>query len=199
MILSQRMSQFAATTEDFGFPKGKSTMKMPELVEATQDVLAQGLSLLFELGDHSYSKVAGSPFHASIGQHFGHILGHFRAVIRGTRAAEINYHGEESNPRLECEVTHASIATCDVLRAVKRYTEETLAQECRVISGTGASQGDSVYFKSTIARELAYCIGRASQHYDIIRLICDRVGVSAPREFGSVRPTLRKIAALAAD
>src|SRR5215469_11466022 len=109
-------------------------MSTPELIEAAQDVLLQGLGLLFELSDYNYSRSVAAPFNASVGQHYRHVLEHFHSLIVGVRAGEVNYDARERNPRLESEVTYASIATCDVLRALKNYTEESLARPCKVVN-----------------------------------------------------------------
>ncbi len=105
-------------------------MEVPKMILSAQDVLLQALGLLFELGDRKYSTVAGEPFKASIGQHYRHMLEHFQSVISGVRVGEINYDARERNQRLQSEVTYASIATCDVLRALKQYSNEILSREC---------------------------------------------------------------------
>src|SRR5215467_16210735 len=142
--------------EDFVLKRGVQ-METPELVGAAQDVLLQGLGLLFELGDHTFSRVAGTPFNASIGQHYRHVLEHFQSLIKGQRSGEINYDARERNVRIETEVTYASIATCDVLRALKRYSEETLARPCKVINSVGYGTSNPSTFESNVSRELAYC------------------------------------------
>jgi hypothetical protein len=174
-------------------------MATPELIGAAQDVLLQGLGLLFELGDHTYSRMASAPFQASIGQHYRHILEHFQSLIRGLRPAEINYDARERNPRLQSEVTYASIAMCDVLRALKRYTDETLARECKVINSVGYGTSQPSVFDSNMGRELAYCIGHAIHHYAIIRLICHEIEITVPAEFGVAPSTVKHLASLAAD
>jgi len=173
-------------------------MEAPELVGAAQDVLLQGLGLLFELGDHTFSHAAGAPFNASIGQHYRHIVEHFHSLIVGVRTGEVNYDARERNPRLQGEVTYASIATCDVLRALKRYTEETLARPCKVINSVGYGTSNPSTFESNVSRELAYCIGHAIHHYAIVRLICHEIGVTVPDEFGVAPSTLRHRASIAA-
>src|SRR5208283_5257093 len=117
--------------------RGLAPMVTQELVGAAHDVLWQGLGLLFGLGDRCYSRVADAPFHASIGQHYRHVLDHFRCLIRGVRAAEINYDARERNPRIENEVTYASVVTCDLLRALKTCTESVLRRNCKVINNVG--------------------------------------------------------------
>jgi len=171
----------------------------PELIVAAQDVLLQGLGLLFELGGRTYSHVAGTPFNASVGQHYRHVLEHFQSLIRGLRAAEINYDARERNQRLQSDVTYASIATCDVLRALKKYTNETLARDCKVINSVGYSASQPSCLDSNVSRELAYCIGHAVHHFAIIRLICHEIDITVPAEFGVAPSTLRHMNLLAAD
>ena len=84
-------------------PRTEAQVDTPELIVAAQDVLMQGLGLLFELGDRTYSLVAGTPFNASVGQHYRHVLEHFQSLIRGLRAGEINYDARERNQRLQSE------------------------------------------------------------------------------------------------
>jgi len=184
--------------DDFTSTRGFQ-MEPPELVGAAQDVLLQGLGLLFELGDHTFSRTAGAPFNASIGQHYRHVLEHFQSLIKGQRSGEINYDARERNVRIESEVTYASIATCDVLRALKRYTEETLARNCHVTNSVGYSSPQAATFQSNISRELAYCVGHAIHHYAIIRLICHEVGITVLPEFGIAPSTLRHLSSVAAD
>src|SRR6266852_1941710 len=102
-----------AVLQDFT-PQMEAQVDTPELIVAAQDVLLQGLGLLFELSDRTYSHTARTPFNASVGQHYRHVLEHFQSLIRGVRAAEINYDARERNQRLQSDVTYASIATCDV-------------------------------------------------------------------------------------
>lgn len=171
----------------------------PQLIEAAQDVLLQGLGLLFELGNSSYSRGAREPFNASIGQHYRHVLEHFVCLVNGARAQEINYDARERNPRLESEVAYASVATCDVLRAIKRWNETTLEAGCRVQSSVSYTAKAASVVNSNIARELSYCVAHAIHHYAIIRLICGELGITVPAEFGYAPSTVKHISSLAAD
>jgi hypothetical protein len=180
-------------------PRTEAEVDTPELIVAAQDVLMQGLGLLFELGDRTYAHVAGTPFKASVGQHYRHVLEHFQSLIRGLRAAEINYDARERNQRLQSEVTYASIVTCDVLRALKHYTDKTLAHECKVINSMGYSASQPTCLESNVSRELAYCIGHATHHFAIMRLICHEIDITVPAEFGVAPATLKHMKALAAD
>ena len=175
----------------------ESTAMTPQLIEAAQDVLLQGLGLLFELGDETYSHTVRAPFGASIGQHYRHVLEHFQCLIRGARAKEVNYDARERNPRLESEVTYASIATCDVLRAIKHWSDASLQAQCKVVSSVSYQQGSEDTVDSNVGRELSYCVAHAIHHYAIIRLICHELDIRVPAEFGVAPSTLNHRAAAA--
>lgn len=178
-------------------PSKQALADMPELVQAANDVLLQGLTLLFEIGDNTFSRTASGPFHASIGAHYRHVLEHFQSVVRGLRASEVDYDARERNVRLQSEVTYATVATCDVLRALKHYDDRILQRECKVINSVGYSASKPLAMDSNISRELAYCIGHAIHHYAIIRLICHEFGLVLPGEFGVAPSTLKHQAAIA--
>lgn len=177
----------------------ESHVVTPQLIEAAQDVLLQGLGLLFELGDNTYSRTARAPFNASIGQHYRHVLEHFQCLILGARSQEVNYDARERNPRVEGEVTYASVATCDVLRAIKGWNEAELNTACRIQSSVNYGSTPASPIASNIGRELSYCIAHAIHHYAIIRLICSEIGISVPEEFGFAPSTVKHMSSLAAD
>jgi hypothetical protein len=177
----------------------KTSHPTPDLVVASQDVLLQGLSLLFKIFDATYSRMVEAPYGASIGGHYRHILEHFQCLARGMRSGEINYDTRERNPRLETEVTYATISTCDVLRAIKNYTEEGLARPCTVVNSVSYGAGEAPIMESNIGRELAYCAGHAIHHYAIIRLICSHLRVEVAKDFGIAPSTLKSRASTVAD
>jgi len=165
-------------------PTLETQVVTPELIVAARDVLLQGLGLLFELRDKTYSHFVGTPFNTSTGERYGLVLEHFQSLVRDIRTGEINYDVRERNQRLQTEVTFASIATCDVLRALKHCTGETLAQNCKVTRSVGYTTSQPVRFESNVSRELAYCVGYAIHHFAIVRLICHEILVNVPPEFG---------------
>lgn len=176
----------------------ESMTNRPELLAAAQDVLKQGLSLLSDLGDHSYSRVAGPPFGTSIGQHYRHVLEHFQCFLEGLETGEINYDARRRDRRLETEVKFASLTTCELLQALQRFTDQQIAQKCKATTSLGRGSAAST-FDSNAARELAYCVGHAVHHYAIIRIVANGIGVTVASEFGFAASTLKHKAAQAAD
>jgi hypothetical protein len=178
-----------STLQDFG-ARGGMVTDAPELVQAARDVLFQGLGLLFELNDRTYSRSADAPFHAAIGSHYRSALERFQSLVRGMPAGEISYGVPYEASRPQDDVRYASVATCDVLRALKPYTEETLLRLCKVTTGVGYGPTHAAATDSNVGCELAYCIGQALHHYAIIRLICEEFGITAPAEFGIAPPVM---------
>src|SRR5215467_3547967 len=173
----------AMAVQELG-PSKQARADLPELVQAANEVLLQGLTLLFRIGDNTYSSTAGEPFQASIGGHYRHVLEHFQSLVHGLRASEVNYDARERNLRLQSEVSYASVATCDILRTLKHCDNRVLHRECRVINSVGYSASKPAAMDSNIGRELAYCVGHAIHHYAIIRLIGHEFGLELPAEFG---------------
>lgn len=180
-------------------PMNRTIPETPELIVACQDVLLQGLELLFRLSDRTYSHFVDAPYSASIGGHYRHVLEHFHCVVRSIRSGEINYDARERSPRLETEVTYASIATCDVLRAIKNYNEAILNRASKVVNSISYGSAGPSVIDTNIGRELAYCIGHAIHHYAIVRLLCSQLGVDVPNEFGVAPSTLKYKSSMAAD
>lgn len=172
-------------------------MNTTDIVAAANDVLTQGLELLFDLDDRSYSRVAGEPFRASIGQHYRRVLDRFVSLIQGFSTGEIDYDAPIRSPRIEREVTFATIATCDILRAFKRCTGNGLQRPCEVIFSAASGDSGAASFGSNVSDEIAYCIGYAIHHYAAIRLLCAEIGLPVPETFG-VAPLALKYPALVA-
>jgi hypothetical protein len=175
---------------------GGKAMNTPEIIRAANDVLTQGIELLLDLDNRSYSRAPSATFHTSVGKQYGAVLNHFVALVKGLSSGEVDYKRSSSQPRVESEVTFATIATCDILRALKRCSEQQLAGECEV---TPASDSRIGSFTSTLSREIAYCVGNAIHHYSIIRVLCGDLGLSIPGTFGVTPREFRCHAAVAAD
>src|SRR5215831_6426522 len=105
-------------------------MTTREIIGAASDVLTQGIELLLDLDDRSFVKMASTTVPTSIGEQYRHMLNHFVSLVHGLRSGEIDYGRPGTSARLENEVTFATITTCDMLRALKRCSEEQFARGC---------------------------------------------------------------------
>jgi len=172
----------------------EASLSNPQILEAAHEILLQGLGLLFVVNDQTYSRFIETPFGASIGNHYRQVLEHFQCLIRGFPAGGLDYDARERNARLEREVTYASVVTCDILRALKRFTPDTLARECKVVCDSRYAATAVPQLDSKVSRELAHCAAQAVHHYAIIRLLCGTIGIQVPVGFGSSPVALKHIA-----
>jgi len=175
-------------------PHVASFKESPDFLAATRDVLVQGLSLLFELDDRKYSKLCSGSFQVSIGQHYRHVLEHFECFLFGMHSGEIDYDQRERNRRTETEVTYACIATCDVLRALKRESGANWYRNCSVRVSVGYETMQPSVVESNLAQELDYCARHALEHYTIIKMLCASEGIKVPAGFGILPSTVTKSA-----
>ena len=164
---------------------------MVSLARATEDVLRQGLALLFELHGEGFAALAPEPYSASIGQHYRHVLDHFLCLESGMAGGEFDYDNRARNPRLETDLSYARATTERLIQVFRHYDLELLERPCIVRYSVGYGNTAPVRLPSVVARELAFCIGHAVHHYAIVRLLCDSVGVEVVREFGVAPSTLK--------
>jgi hypothetical protein len=178
LTFPDELQKFACRTQ--------AEMDTSERIKAAREVLLQGLELLFELGDCAYSR-ATSESGVSIGEHYGQAIQHFRSLIRGHRAGEIRYSAAEPDGRLRSDVVYASIATCDVLRALKWYPPESFERECLVVDGQRENRDGLSAFASTFSRELAYCTANVIEQYAVVQRICENLELIPWRDFGRAK------------
>lgn len=189
---------YAPANED-RLSREASKKTVAPLLEAAQDVLKQGLSLLSYLNDSSYARVADAPFDTSIGQHYRHVLEHFQCLLEGLPDREINYDARKRDRRLESDVGLASNTTREILQDLLRCSDDNLLEKCKVISSLAYTSSAPSMLESNAGRELAYCIGHAIHHYALIRLVAGGIGVAVSAEFGFAPSTLKHLAVSAAD
>jgi hypothetical protein len=163
------------------------------LLCAAKDVLSQGTTLLSSLSSDTYSQIAPSPYNASLGQHYRHMLEHFQCLLRGQLAREINYDARGRNLALETDLPQAMTATQEILNALASQNPDALERNCLLINSLGYTDQTASLVNSTIAREYAYCIGHAIHHFAIIRFLCHHFGVRVQSEFGIAPSTLKSL------
>ena len=149
---------------------------MVSLARATEDVLRQGLALLFELNGESFAAVAPEPYDASIGQHYRHVLDHFLCLESGMATGEIDYDNRERNPQLETDLELCPGDHREIDPGFDQYDLELLKRPCIVRYSVGYGNTAPADLPSAVARELAFCIGHAVHHYAIVRLLATRSG-----------------------
>ena len=172
--------------------------EIPGLVVAAQNVLVQGLELL-EMSAEQYAQRIATPFDASVGQHYRHVVEHFQCLVTGTTQSEVNYDARPRDRRIETDKEFAAKVTRELIHALDSWNESTLGRPCTAVSSVDYESDSPSSISSSFARELAYCIGHTIHHYAIIRLACGQIGVNVPARFGYAPSTLRHQHAIAGN
>ena len=176
---------------------GAIAVEPSQLLETATDVLLQGLRLLFQLDDQAYSRIA--PLLSARLSGVTSALSSSDCAASSTASVRAKSTTTLRNEtRLEQQVAYASVACCDLLRAFKKLTKDTLNKGCVVVCSGGNEHHSSSPVQSTLGRELEYCIGHALHHFDIIRLICDSTHIRVPREFGDASVARKVLSGLVA-
>ena len=173
-------------------------MNLP-IVSAVEDVLQQGLALLAAMEATMYSLVLRSPYSASIGQHYRHVLDHFICLVTGLESGRVDYDERSRNRDIETDLVYARGITAMLLQQFQDLSLEVLDLPCEVVYSVGYRETEVDIIPSTIGREVAFSVGHAIHHFAIVRLLCAELGIAVPNEFGIAPSTLKHRSAQAAS
>lgn len=174
-------------------------MNRTALLGSVEDVLTQALRLLESVDQVYYSKVAGPPHSASIGQHYRHVLDHFLCLAEGVRTGQIDYDRRSRARELETDLSAARERTSELLKLFARLDSNALSERYTVLYSVGYSSDEAQQIDTTLAREVAFCVSHAIHHFAIIRLACAHFNVGVPDVFGIAPSTLKYRAAIASN
>jgi hypothetical protein len=166
-------------------------MDRASLISAAEGVLRQGLALLDNIDEGSYSHKKEGPWGSSIGAHYRHVLDHFSCLIEGLWDFQVNYDHRSRNGQIESSVATARRSTRDLIEALTAIPDDVLKQECTVVYSLGYGEAEMQAVRSVVARELMFCVGHAIHHYAIVKLLCSLRAVALPYEFGIAPSTLK--------
>jgi hypothetical protein len=166
-------------------------MNRAALISAAEDVLRQGLALLDNIDEQSYSQKEDGAWGSSIGAHYRHVLDHFLCLIEGLWDFQINYDHRGRNRDIESSIETARHATVDLIEGLSAISHTVLKQECTVVYSVGYNENAAQAVHSVVARELMFCVGHAIHHYAIVKLLCSLRGAPLPYDFGIAPSTLK--------
>ena len=160
------------------------------VLEAAVEILAQGEDLLAALSTENYTRRVPVVFNACIGGHYRHCLDHFTSLLLGLDADEVDYDHRKRDPRIESDPAFAHALTAQMRRTLEQLPAETLAASVRARCEVSYAHGDSPVTRSTLARELTYCIAHAIHHYALIAVMARLMDVKLPENFGVAPSTV---------
>lgn len=160
------------------------------ILAAAIEILAQGEDLLRSLSTENYTRRVPVVFNAAIGGHYRHCLDHFTNLLLALDADEVDYDRRQRDPRLETQPAFALALTAEMRRILERLTPDTLCMEVKARCEVSYAHGNSPVTRSTLARELVYCIAHAIHHYALISVMARLTDVKLPEHFGVAPSTV---------
>ncbi|HEU5245641.1 MAG TPA: DinB family protein [Candidatus Udaeobacter sp.] len=166
-------------------------MKPSPLLQAIADVLRQDESLLNSLSDEDYTRKLPTVFGSTVGGHYRHCLDHFKSLLLGLDAGEINYDRRERNSWIENDRAFALLETHRILHAFGSVPTPFLKCPINVRSKINYELDVAPLIGSTVGRELVYAVAHTIHHYALIAVICGILEVPLPAGFGVAPSTLK--------
>ncbi|HEV3410138.1 MAG TPA: hypothetical protein VG095_07580 [Chthoniobacterales bacterium] len=161
------------------------------LISSIAEILRQGESLLLTLDSESYTRRLPLAFDSAIGGHYRHCLDHFKCLLDGIAAGEVNYDQRERDRRIEADRAFALAETRRLQNACAAIAPGALQLPINVRSTVSYGGVGSSLIASTVGREVMYGVAHAIHHYALIGVMCALLGIRLPDGFGVAPSTLQ--------
>jgi uncharacterized damage-inducible protein DinB len=158
---------------------------------AAIDILRQGEDLLRVLSAQNYARRVPVVFNASIGGHYRHCLDHFASLLLALDVDAVDYDRRQRDPAIETRPDLARALTAEMRRTLEQLEPEALRSEVTARCEVSYTHGNSPVTRSTLGRELVYCIAHAIHHYALIAVMARLLDVSLPDDFGIAPSTVK--------
>jgi hypothetical protein len=165
-------------------------MNTGSLAEAMCETLRNGENLLEQLSDAEYCEPCPLVFHGSVGNHYRHVLDHFRNLLEVSPNAILDYDHRLRQTPVEIQRS-AALAESGRIRGLIGSLNATWdLRPVQISTRVSATYHEIETVNSTAGREAVFCILHAVHHYALIRVICGFMGKIPPAEFGVAPSTL---------
>ena len=132
-----------------------------------QENLTEIKKVLLLLTDEQYSYPSNTLFGATIGQHVRHILEFYQSVFNGLDTKTVNYDNRKRNLLIETDNQYA----IQVIDEINASLALDILDETLVLEGNFcADEGKETKIKTTLFRELAYCLEHSIHHQALIKV-----------------------------
>lgn len=154
--------------------------------------LGQAVDLIQTLSDNVYTHAQPPLYTSATGAHFRHALDHYINFLAGFERDRIDYQSRERSPMVEQDRLYAIRQFKETEQRLEELDHATEKREILVKLETGGSEnGDAVWARSTLGRELDFLLSHTIHHYALISFILRHQGIDPGPEFGVAPSTLR--------
>lgn len=163
-------------------------MPIPALT-ANLTALQQGRDLLAGLSAEAYARRVPEVFDATVGHHLRHVIEHYTSLLDGLPEERIDYEKRARDPALESDINHAAQTLEHLQRRLEQEVDATVPQPLLVRAEHAAAT--DTWHSSSLHRELEFLVSHTVHHYALIAIVCQRLAVTLPEDFGVAPSTLK--------
>jgi uncharacterized damage-inducible protein DinB len=149
-------------------------------------LLEQGISLIAQIDDNTYSALTPISPRGSVGGHLRHILNFYQSFLRGFAEGRIDYNQRERDARFEEDRLYASNSIQNTIEHLE--TLWNLEPHNHLLVKT---EDDSRWSRSSVLRELDLLQSHTIHHYSLIAMLLRLQQIEPGDNFGVAPSTLR--------
>lgn len=132
-----------------------------------QENLNEIKKVLVQLTNEQYTHNAILLSQASIGQHVRHIVEFYQSVLFGLASKIVNYDNRKRNLLIETDNKYA----IQVIDEIKSNLALDILDQTLILEGNFcAEEGKEMQIKTTLFRELGYCLEHSIHHQALIKV-----------------------------
>lgn len=132
-----------------------------------QENLIEIKKVVVQLTNEQYSYPSETLFGATIGQHVRHILEFYQSVFNGLDTKTVNYDNRKRNLLIETDCQYA----IQVIDEINAGLSLDVFDETLVLEGNFCAEEEKeTKIKTTLFRELAYCLEHSIHHQALIKV-----------------------------
>lgn len=132
-----------------------------------QENLNEIKRVLVQLNNEQYSYPSKTLFGATIGQHIRHILEFYQSVLNGLDTKIVNYDNRKRNLLIETDKDFA----IQIIENINNHLLLDILDETIVLEGNFcADEDEKKQVKTSVFRELAYCLEHSIHHQALIKV-----------------------------
>ena len=159
------------------------------LARLAAEFLRQGQRLVSRIDDVAYCAPLPQLSRSSVGAHLRHMMEHFTSLLDGAPTGLVDYDLRERSALLENDRAAAIAALHSIERAL---AQDFMHRDCELLVLVDSGErGMRTRSRSSLQRELQFCIAHTVHHYAIIALLLRARGIEVEAGFG-VAPSTQK-------
>jgi uncharacterized damage-inducible protein DinB len=163
------------------------------LARLASDYLRQGQRLVARLDDAAYASPLPALSRSSVGAHLRHVMEHFTSLLDGAPTGIVDYDLRARDALLENNRSAAITALHSIDRAL---AQDSMRRDCELLVLVDSGEcGMRTRSRSSLQRELQFCIAHTVHHYAIVALLLRARGIEVESGFGLAPSTQKHDAA----